>query len=50
MGPKTISSTMSQKSCGRIQMKVGGHVGCVRRKKLFHFGEDPGVDLDMRII
>ena len=37
------------KSCGRIQTKLGGHVGYVARTNLFNFGEDPNPDLDMRI-
>ena len=38
------------KSCGRIQMKLGGQVGCVARTNGFDFGEDPNPDLDPIII
>ena len=31
-------------------MKPGEQVGCVTRKKLFDFAEDPDPDLDARII
>jgi len=38
------------KSCGRIQTKLGGQVGCaVTRTKWFDFGEDPNLNPDMRI-
>ena len=32
------------KSCGRILMKFCGQVECVRRNKLFNFGEDTNLD------
>ena len=32
------------KSCGRIRMKFCGQVECVRRNKLFNFGEDTNLD------
>ena len=37
------------KSCGRIRPNLGGHVGCVARKKWFNFGEDPNPDADLII-
>ena len=38
------------KSCGRIRMKLGGHVGGVTRKNLFYFDEDPNQDSDLIIL
>ena len=32
------------KSCGRIQTKLGGQVGCLTMMNQFNFGEDPDPD------
>ena len=38
------------KCCGRIRMKLGGHIGRVTRLNVLDFSEDPDPDLDTRII
>ena len=37
------------KSCGRIQTKLGGQVGCVTRTNRLDFGEDLDLDPDPHI-